>query len=123
MNLNLIFTLIYVIAGFLVAAIPESIALYKAIKAKRTAKDDATREAAKNDMLDKVNQLILSAEMLYANVDAALKQRGDSAGSVKKDSVLSKLQAYAIANDYEFDTDFWSNKIDEIVYLTRNVNK
>ena len=51
-----------------------------------------------------------------------LKQRNASAGAVKKDTVMTKLQAYAMEKGYEFDAEFWSNQIDEIVALTRTVN-
>lgn len=102
--------------------IPCVIKLVKNGKALHEAKTEAEREAAKNDMLSTVNTLVANAEQSYKEVDAVLKQRGASAGSVKKDSVMTKLQAYALDKGYEFDAEFWSAQIDEIVSLTKTVN-
>lgn len=110
------------VGGFLVAAIPATIGLIKAFKDMKSAQKEAAREAAENEMSSQMFNLIESAETLYKSVDLALKQQGDSAGPLKKDKVIMELRNYAEENGYEFDKDYWSDKIDEAVYLTRKVN-
>ena len=64
---------------------------------------------------------VVNLKLLYF-VDNILKQSGSSAGAVKKDTVMTKLQAYALDKGYEFDVAYWRNKVDEIVTLTKQVN-
>lgn len=122
MKLELIFNILYVLSGFIITAIPSAITIVKMYKQSKKAKSEAEAEAAKNAMFAEVNQLIASAETLYSGVDAILKGKGESAGSVKKDSVLTKLQAFALANGFDFDEAYWSTTIDEIVSMTKKVN-
>ena len=112
----------YLIGVFFIGVIPTMIALLKSLKSKRLAKTEAEKEVAKTNMLDQLTILIESAEKLYKGVDVALKSQGQSAGPMKKDSVISKLQTYAINAGYTFDVEYWSEKIDELVEFTRNVN-
>lgn len=74
------------------------------------AKLEAANSAATTDMLNACNELIANAETLYLDVSLLLKKEGKSAGAVKKDSVMSKLQAYAIEHGYEFDAEYWARK-------------
>lgn len=95
--------------------VPSLVALVVAIK-----KWHNTR--AEKDMLEVVNGLIATAEQTFAGLDVVMKAKGESAGSVKKENVMTKLQAYAIEKGYKLDLEFWSAKIDEIVAFTREVN-
>lgn len=124
MDLLTILKIVSVVLGALCTTIiPTVIALARAIKAKKAAKTEAETEAAKNDMLTHVNSLIDNAEGMYKQVDALMKANGiGSTGILKKENVLTKLQAYAIEKGYTFDLDFWSAKVDEIVKLTKKVN-
>ena len=121
-KLELIIKLACAVGGFLVAAIPSLVGLIKAIKARKVATTIAERELAENDLLAQLNAFIADAEEAYNNVNLILKAQGKSAGSAKKESVITKLHAYALEKGYEFDADFWSEKIDEVVALTRKVN-
>ena len=124
MELETILKIVSIILGCICTTIiPLGISLVSAIKKRRAATTEAEKEAATNDMLNVVNELISNAEALYKQVDTLSKQNGlGSLGTLKKDSVMTKLQAYAIDNGYEFDADYWSATIDEIVKLTREVN-
>lgn len=136
MDIQEILKIVYAVSAFLAAAIPLAIALWTTIKKKiKLAKDLActTDEAEKaklkaadseatTDMLQVCNSLIANAETLYADVENLLKREGKSAGLVKKDSVMSKLQAYALGHGHTFDAEYWDKKVDEIVELTRKVN-
>lgn len=135
-NIETILKVVYALVSALAVAIPLVIALVANIKSKinirkklvnttdeaEKAKLEAINSSATTDMLNVCNQLIANAETLYTEVSTILKREGKSAGAVKKDSVLSKLQAYAIEHGYNFDIDFWDTKIDEIVELTKKVN-
>ena len=44
-------------------------------------------------------------------------------GIEKKNYVMTRLNQYAIANDIKFDQEEISNKIEELVELTKQVNK
>lgn len=111
-----------ILGGVVTTLIPCIIALVRTIKSRKVAKTEAEKQAAYNDMLNVVNTFIAGAEETYKSVNAVLKQQGGSAGAVKKESVLTKLQGYALEKGYEFNSEAWSEKVDEIVKLTREVN-
>lgn len=126
-----------IILGFMITtAIPFIISLVKTIKKRKNLQAQAyaaTTEAekamieaeqlkAENDMLTILNGFIGDVEGMYKGVDAILKQQGASGGAVKKDSVMTKLQTYAIEKGYRFNADFWNTKIDEIITFTKQVN-
>lgn len=115
--------IVIAIASFLFATlIPSIILLVNKWKALKKAKTEAEKQAIYNDMLGVANTLVGDAEDLYREVDAIVKQRGGTMGLVKKDGVMNKLQAICIEKGVEFDKEYWSNKIDEIVAVTRKVN-
>lgn len=136
MTIDNILKVVYSVIAFFAAAIPLLIALVVNIKQKikickqlehttddaEKAKLEASSSAATTEMMNICGSLIANAENLYADVTTQLKTQGKSAGIVKKDSVMSKLQAYALSQGYVFDNDFWSIKIDELVALTKSVN-
>lgn len=104
---------------------------YKAAQeAAAAAKTEAERVAAeaeaekiKNELLGMATSLVQSAENTYKEVDAILKTKtSKGCGAVKKDSVMTKLQAACIEKGVDFDEEYWSAKIDELVKLTREVN-
>lgn len=135
-NIEIILKVVYAVASAVVVAIPLVIALIANIKSKikihkqlanttdeaEKAKLEAANSAATTDMLNVCNELIMKAETLYSNMSSLLKKEGKSMGAVKKDTVMSKLQAYAIERGYEFDVEYWDKKIDEIVDMTKKVN-
>ena len=122
MPISTILDIVYAIAGAIASAVPFTITLCRIYKKKKAAKTEAEKEAATNDLTDVVTKFIEQAEETYTDVNNILKRENKSAGSVKKDSVLTKLQAYALQKGYDFDLDEWSGKIDEIVEMTRKVN-
>jgi hypothetical protein len=135
-NIETILKVVYAVASAVAVAVPLVIALIANIKSKikihkqlanttdeaEKAKLEAANSAATTDMLNVCNELIANAETLYSDVSSILKKEGKSAGAVKKDSVMSKLQAYAIERGYEFDAEYWDKKVDEIVDMTKKVN-
>lgn len=136
-NLEMWIKIIYAVIGALVSGIPLLLSLIAAIKRFHKAKRDAleaTDEAgklqadaeaaeAKLDLIDYAKQLITTAEETFDTVNKIMKQRGESAGPIKKEVVMAKLQSYATENGYDFNETEWSNEVDAIVQLTREVNK
>ena len=124
MEAETIVKIVVAIATFLVAVlIPNVILLIKKWKEAKAAKTDAEKQAIYNDMRDTALKLIQEAEETYKQVDGLIKQQGGTgSGAVKKDSVMTKLQAYCIEKGLVFDADYWSKKIDEIVEMTKKVN-
>lgn len=108
---------------FAVGAITTIIGFVKAAKNKKLAKSEAEAAEAKQKMLDTASTLIKEAETFYKSLDTVLKNtEGTTAGAYKKESVMTKLKAFAMTIGFNFDEEYWSNKIDEIVKLTKDVN-
>ena len=117
--------IVYVVFGIIVALIsliPVLLKFLKSIKNYKNAKTEAEAEKAYNDMYAAAQNLIAQAEVSYAGIDGILKAQGASAGSMKKNLVSTQLEAYAINHGYNYDAEFWSAKIDEIVQFTHTVN-
>lgn len=113
---------IVALSTFVTTGVPLIIAFVNAIKKRKAAQTEAEKTAANNEMLKVANDFIEYAEDAYKSVDKVLKSDGGSAGAIKKESVMTKLQAYAMNKGYEFDSDFWNAKVDELVAFTRKVN-
>ena len=111
--LNILYLVLGII-GTLLSMIPVVVKLIQSIKKYKAAKTEADKERAFNDMLTQAQSLIQAAEVAFDGFT--------SAGAMKKENVVSKLQSYALDNGYTYDADFWSAKIDEIVAFTREVN-
>ena len=118
--------ILYVIVAIVSAAataVPCILKLISAIKKWKAAKTEADKAAAIADMKVQMKTFIQAAEIAYAEVNTALKAKGMSAGPVRKDSVMMKLQSYATEHGYKFEPEYWSAEIDEEVNFTKQVNK
>lgn len=112
----------YAFAFIVGTAIPFIIAVANAHKKRKNAKNEAEKAQADAELLSLARTLIANVEKEYKDYNNFLKTRGQSAGSVKKASVLTDLKAYAIEKGYSFLEDEWDKKIDELVEFTRSVN-
>ena len=100
-------------------------AFIKVVKAKKYAESEQEKAAAAtalNELKEQAIVFIRAAETAFKDVDAVLKTQNASAGSVKKESVMTKLQAFALEKGYIFDCDYWSKTVDDLVALTKEVN-
>lgn len=122
MSLQTIYIIIAIASTLIGTTIPAIIAFVKSYKKYKQAKTEAEKEAAVNEMTTAAKTFIANAEELYKEVDGVLKTQNKSAGSLKKKDVMSELQTLASSKGYEFDPEFWSEKVDKIVELTRKVN-
>ena len=120
--LTILKAVLVALGTFVGTGVPLIIKLVSAHKQAKAAKTEAEAQKAYNDMLTTAQSLIGAAEVAFDGFDKVMKAQGSSAAAMKKDNVLSKLQAYALSNGYEFDAVYWSDKIDEIVKFTREVN-
>lgn len=117
-----IYIILSIVAALVGTIIPAAVKFGSAIKARIQAETDAAREKANADLLATAQDFIQVAETSFEGFNKILKSQNSSAGPMKKENVLVKLQAYAIQKGYEFDADEWSAKIDEIIAFTREVN-
>lgn len=120
----------------LFGAITATVTFILAFKARRKAKEtaalaqteaekaqaEAEIKTAELAMEQAAKSFIADAEITYKTVDEMLKARNESAGSLKKETVLAKLRTYAIEKGYTLDVAVWSDKIDELVKFTKIVN-
>lgn len=119
--LNIVYIVFGVIAA-LISLIPFVLKFFRSVKNYKNAKTEAEAEKAYNDMFSAAQALIAEAEVAYAGIDGILKAQGSTAGSMKKNLVATQLEAYAINHGYDYNAEFWSEKIDEIVKFTHTVN-
>lgn len=115
--------------GSIIAAIASWNAKRKAKKEAEVAKTEAEKAKAEADIAaanleleQAAKEFIAQAEKMYSSVDAILKAKGESAGALKKETVLAKLRTYAIEKGFNLDVVEWTDKIDELVKFTKSVN-
>ena len=120
--LTILEAVIVVVSTIITTGIPAVIAFINAVKARKNAETESAREKANADLLATAKDLIASAEVMFDGFDKMMKSQGSSAGTLKKDNVMAKLQAYASQKGYEFDTTTWSENIDQLVAFTKSVN-
>lgn len=125
MNAEIITNVVISVLGFLSATlVPSLILLVKKWKQAKAATTEAERQKALNEASEVATNLIQEAETTYKQIDDILHQRnGSGSGTLKKESVMAKLQTYCNDKGIPFDKDYWSNKVDSIVAMTKNVNK
>lgn len=99
-------------------AIPATIGWLKSAKGKRVA-------LKINKIADFANKLIVEYEEKYAVQDKILKSVDPtmSTGSMKKESVMTEIFQQCTMLGLKYDKDYWSKYINEIVDITRKVNK
>lgn len=118
-----ILTLVSVLLGFVTSVlIPSVIVMINRIKAVKTAKTEAEKQAAISDIKTLAQNFIVEAENLYKDIDTIVKKEGKTCGAVKKDSVMTKIQDACLTKGVTFDKEFWSKEVDDLVTITRQVN-
>lgn len=121
--LDILKIVISIASALLCTLIPTIVLFIKKCKAAKNAKTQAEKEAVYNEMLQLVNKFVQDAEDTWRDVNDTLKSQGkDGCGKQKKSSVMDKLQIYCLQKGLTFDSDYWSQKVDDLVTLTRQVN-
>lgn len=92
------------------------------IKADKSYKKEIVKLDNEHILKTKAEDLVQEVESTYEDLNKLLKGQGKTAGSLKKESVMNKLQAYASTLGISFDNDKWSKEIDKIVEFTKNIN-
>ena len=114
--------ILYYLLSAILGLIATGVPLYFSVKARKKANTATEKEKANADLLATAKNFISAAEVAFDGFDKMMKAQGGSAGAMKKDTVFTKLQAYALQNGYDFDATEWSEKIDELVAFTKSVN-
>lgn len=124
-QLKLILTIISTVASFLfVTLIPSIILLVKKWKEYKNAKTEAEREAVLNEISTACVNFIKDAEEAFKPLDQAMKRENPNTGcgATKKRDVLTQVQALCMQKGLEYDSKYWSEKVDELVEMTKKVN-
>lgn len=124
MDKQLIFEIYKYVIGALCTGIPCIIAMIRSYRQGKHAKTASEQAIAKSDLKAKAAELVGTIEVAYKGIDSALKANGQTAGTLKKESVMAKLQSYAIQCGYgdNYDEQEMSDYVEEIVKLTKTVN-
>ena len=125
MKLDTILTIIYTVLGFTATVVvPFVVAFIKKVKALKTSKNIAEKEAIINEMLGEAQKFVCDAEEMYKSYDALVKNNGvgESSGKLKKDKVMTNLQTLCLQRGINFDADFWSEQVERLVSVTKKVN-
>lgn len=124
-KLKLILTIVSIIASFVfVTLIPSVIGLVQKTKAYKNAKSDEEKQTILNEISNSCVDFIKSAEEAFKPLDMAMKAQNPNSGSgaMKKESVLTKIQSLCMQKGIEYDSKYWSTKVDELVTMTKSVN-
>ena len=116
---QIVYYCIIFIVGF---AIPTIISIINNIKRRKHAKTKEEESIIEAELKEQAKAFIQAAEIAYKDVNDILKSKGSSAGPMKLDSVLSKLQALATEKNYKFDIEYWTTYINNEVAFSKNVN-
>lgn len=124
MNLEQILTIVSTIASFLfVTLIPSVILLIKKWKAYKNAKTNEEQQKILNEISDASIKFIQDAEDAFKSVDVVLKSKGEAGcGAMKKENVMTKIQSLCMQKGIDFDTEYWSARVEELVTMTKKVN-
>lgn len=104
MNLEIFLSLLGTSLGFILSLLTLIIKISKNKKVKKTAEQMVS-------ITEQLNTFIMEAE-----------QFKNYTGAEKKNFVLTKINQFAIDNKIKFSFETISNKIEEIISLTKNVN-
>lgn len=104
MNLEVFLSLLGTFLGFLISVLTLVLKLSKNKKVRKTAEQMLA-------ISETLNTFILEAE-----------QFKNYTGEEKKNYVLTKINQFSIENKIKFSPDIISDKIEEIISLTKNVN-
>lgn len=111
-----------ILIGIAIACAVTIPTLIKAIKQRKAAKTSEEKLAADLAIKNAIFDFVVQAETNYANLDTALKQLGESAGALKKESVMSEIRDYCDKQGYTYDKQAISNEVDNVVAFTKTVN-
>lgn len=111
-----------ILIGIAVACIITIPALVKAIKQRKAAKTAEEKAAADLQIKNAIFEFVGQAEVNYSNLDNALKKLGESAGSLKKENVMSEVRDFCDQNNLPYDKQAISEEVDKTVEFTKKVN-
>lgn len=122
MKLEVIWNIVYAVAGGITTAIPFIIGLVKNVKAKKIAKTQKEEAEAECAIKDEIKNLVRGAEETFSTIDKILKGQGSSAGTMKKAEVMKSLKVFCLENGYHWNEDDMSFAVEREVEYTKQVN-
>ena len=123
MNIDTVFSVIYYGIALVFIIISIVSAVINWLKARKVAKTAEEKSALDKQMEAKALELIGEAEVKFKKLNDLLKLQGDTAGPLKHENVINKLQEYATSISANFDLTYWTERVKELVAFTRGVNK
>lgn len=105
MSLEIILSVLGTFLGFFISILT---LIFKLSKNKRIRKS--------------TEELLILSEQLYNFIQDAEKFKNYT-GVEKKNYVLTKMNQYSLENHLQFDEEYISNKLEELIGLTKNVNQ
>lgn len=118
-----ILTLVSVLLGFVTSVlIPSVIVMINRIKAVKTAKSEAEKQAAINDITELMKGFCADTESYFKAYESEVKAKGGSCSAAKQDSVLTKVLKECITRGIDYDQQYWAKKVDDYVASTKVVN-
>ena len=122
MELEVIWNIVYALAGGIATAIPFVVGLVQNIKAKKIAKTQKEEAEAECAIKDEIKNLVRGAEETFSTIDKILKGQGSSAGTMKKAEVMKSLKVFCLENGYHWNEDDMSFAVEREVEYTKQVN-
>lgn len=122
MSTEIIIDIIKISITALLVLIPTLIRIFQLGKKVKNANSNTEKEQAKIQLRSEAIELIKAAEIAYKDINLILKQKGSSAGPIKKDSVMTKLENYAVEKNIPFDREYWNSEVDIIVADSKEIN-
>ena len=104
MNIEVLLSFLGTFLGFLISILTLILKLSKNKKVRKTAE-----------------QMLIITDQLH-NFIVEAEQFKNYTGNEKKNYVLTKLNQFSIENGIKFSSELISEKIEEIISLTKNVN-
>ena len=105
MNLEIMLSVLGTFLGFFISILT---LILKLCKNKRVRKS--------------TEELLILSEQLYSFIQEA-EQFKNYSGIEKKNYVLTRINQFSLENHLQFDSEYISNKLEELITLTKNVNQ
>lgn len=120
--IEIIMKAVCILIGIVFACIITIPAIVKAVKARKVATTAEEKAKADLQLNNAIVEFIQQAEHKFLTLDSALKKLGESAGPLKKESVMSDVRDYCEQNNIAYDKQLVSDTIDKTVEFTKTVN-
>ena len=81
-----------------------------------------TEAEAELDLIEKMEAYACTTEHGFEAFDRVAKAQGGKCSVMKQEWLLMKLQNYAMRQGYVFDLDKWTEKVENFISATKEIN-